>query len=162
MSTLRLTRAVYAAIRAHGEQTYPDECCGALLGRIDAGGQPAIDGAGWRVEASVPAGNTRTDSAHNRYQIAPLELVKIEREARRQGLEIAGFYHSHPDHPAQWSLTDLAEAHWLGCCYVITAVAKGHAAVTNSFLLTGSTEEDKRFELETLQVEEEPARLNSI
>ena len=76
------------------------------------------------VEAAVPAGNTRTDSAHNRYQIAPVELVKIEREARRQGLDIAGFYHSHPDHPAQWSTTDFAEAHWLGCCYVITAVAK--------------------------------------
>jgi proteasome lid subunit RPN8/RPN11 len=50
----------------------------------------------------VKAGNTRTDSAHNRYQIAPLELVKIEREARA-GLGIGGFYHSHPDHPAQWS-----------------------------------------------------------
>jgi proteasome lid subunit RPN8/RPN11 len=152
MSTLRLTQAVYAAIRAHGEQTYPDECCGALLGRIDAGGQPAIGGAGWRVEASVPAGNTRTDSAHNRYQIAPLELVKIEREARRQGLEIAGFYHSHPDHPAYWSLTDLAGAHWLGCCYVITAVAQGHAAVTNSFLLTGTSEEDKKFLDEPVEI----------
>ena len=84
----------------------PDECCGALLGRLEDG----ADSGGWRVEASVPAGNTRTDSAHNRYQIAPLELVKIEREARRQGLGIAGFYHSHPDHPAHWSLTDLAEA----------------------------------------------------
>jgi hypothetical protein len=58
---------------------------------------------GWQVEAAVKAGNTRTDSAHNRYQIAPIELVKIERDARRQGLGIAGFYHSHPDHPAQWS-----------------------------------------------------------
>jgi proteasome lid subunit RPN8/RPN11 len=82
-------------------------------------------------------------------------LVKIEREARRQGLGIAGFYHSHPDHPAHWSLTDLAEAHWLGCCYMITAVAKGKATVTNSFLLTGSTEEEKRFEQETILVDEQ-------
>jgi proteasome lid subunit RPN8/RPN11 len=83
-----------------------------------------------------------------------LELVKIEREARRQGLGIAGFYHSHPDHPAHWSATDLEEAHWLGCAYVITAVAAGKATVTNSFLLAGSSEEDKRFEQQAIDVEE--------
>ncbi len=146
MSVLRLPPAVYRAIRAHGEQTYPHECCGALLGRPSA--------EGWHVHAAVPAGNTRTDSAHNRYQIAPSELVRIERDARGRGLDIAGFYHSHPDHPAQWSATDLAEAHWLGCCYVITAVAQGKAAVTNSFLLAGSVEEDKHFEPQTILVEE--------
>lgn len=147
MGVLHMNRAVYEAIRAHGEQTYPNECCGALLGL-------SIE-EGWNVVSAVQAGNTRTDSAHNRYQIAPLELVKIERDARRQALEIAGFYHSHPDHPAQWSQTDLAEAHWLGCCYVITAVAQGKAAVTNSFLLAGTTEEEKRFELGTILVDDE-------
>ena len=100
------------------------------------------------------ADNTRTDSAHNRYQIAPQELVKIQRQARARGLDIVGFYHSHPDHPAQWSKTDFAEAHWLGCSYVITAVANGVAQQTNSFLLAGTTEEDKSFEDETIQVEE--------
>jgi proteasome lid subunit RPN8/RPN11 len=100
------------------------------------------------------AGNTRTDSAHNRYSIAPVELVGIEREARRQGLEIAGFYHSHPDHPAQWSSTDLAEAHWLGCSYVITAVAKGKADITNSFHLDGASEEEKRFVQQAIRVED--------
>lgn len=144
MGVLHLTRAVYEAIRSHGEQTYPNECCGALLGRLV--------GKDWQVEAAVETGNTRTDSAHNRYQIAPGELVKIERDARRLGLGIAGFYHSHPDHPAQWSATDLAEAHWLGCVYVITAVEQGKAAVTNCFLLDGATEEDKHFELEAIQV----------
>jgi proteasome lid subunit RPN8/RPN11 len=148
MGILHLTSAVYRLIRAHSEQTYPNECCGALLGR-------SVE-EGWRVEAAVAAGNARTDSAHNRYQISPLELVKIEREARRQGLVIAGFYHSHPDHPAQWSTTDLAEAHWLGCCYVITAVAQGQAAATNAFLLAGETEEEKRFEQESILVEDEP------
>ena len=147
MSTLRLPRAVYEAIRVHGEETYPHECCGALLGRSTE--------EGWQVESAVRAGNTRTDSAHNRYQIAPLELVKIEREARRQGLGIAGFYHSHPDHPAHWSLTDLSEAHWLGCSYVITSVGKGKAKTTNSFLLAGEGEEDKRFEQETVVVDDE-------
>jgi proteasome lid subunit RPN8/RPN11 len=145
MGILHLTRAVYDQIRAHGEQTYPNECCGALLGHSMA--------EGWKVEAAVPAGNTRTDSAHNRYNIAPLELVKIERNASRQGMNIAGFYHSHPDHPAQWSPTDLAEAHWLGCSYVITSVAGGRATITNSFLLAGGTEEEKRFELETIQID---------
>jgi proteasome lid subunit RPN8/RPN11 len=144
VSVLQLTRAVYEAIRAHGEETYPHECCGALLGKPAAGG--------WRIDAAVKAGNTRTDSAHNRYNIAPAELVKIEREARSLGLSIGGFYHSHPDHPAQWSPTDLAEAHWLGCSYVITAVAHGRATVTNSFFLAGTTEEDKRFQQEKIEV----------
>jgi proteasome lid subunit RPN8/RPN11 len=147
VSVLQVKREIYEAIRAHGEETYPHECCGALLGRET--------GNGWRIEASVKAGNTRTDSAHNRYHIAPIELVKIEREARRQGLSIAGFYHSHPDHPAQWSPTDFSEAHWLGCSYVITAVAQGNAAVTNSFFLAGTTEEDKKFEQESIEVVEE-------
>ncbi len=141
-----MTRAVYDSIRAHGEETYPHECCGALLGRSTSEGR--------RVETSMRAGNTRTDSAHNRYSIAPLELVRIEREARRLGLEIAGFYHSHPDHPAQWSTTDFAEAHWLGCSYLITEVAQGKAAVSNSFLLAGSTEEEKQFAQEPILLED--------
>jgi proteasome lid subunit RPN8/RPN11 len=145
VSVLRITRSVYEQIRAHGEETYPHECCGALIGT------PAAEG--WRVTGAMPAGNTRTDSAHNRYNIAPLELIRIEREARRQGFGIAGFYHSHPDHPAQWSATDFAEAHWLGCSYVITEVAQGRAAVTNSFLLTGLTEEAKQFLPESILLE---------
>ena len=147
MSTLRIPTAVYEVMRAHGEETYPHECCGALLGHSTPGG-------GWQVTAAVRAGNTRTDSAHNRYQIAPIELVRIEREARNEGLDIAGFYHSHPDHPAQWSPTDFAEAHWLGCTYVITEVRGGKAATTNAFLLAGSVEEDKRFEPMTIDVED--------
>ncbi len=143
---LRLNREVFDAIRAHGEETYPHECCGALLGRATANG--------WWIETSVKAANTRTDSAHNRYQISPAELVKIERESRQRGLSIAGFYHSHPDHPAQWSETDLTEAHWLGCSYVITAVAQGNATETNAFLLAGDAEESKRFEAESIELQE--------
>lgn len=141
---LRVTKAVFEAIRAHGEETYPHECCGALLGRAS--------GNGWQIEAAIRAGNIRTDSPHNRYQIAPAELVKIEREARLRGLDIGGFYHSHPDHPAQWSQTDFAEAHWLGCSYVITAVVNGKAVVTNSFRLAGDTEENKQFEQESIEI----------
>jgi proteasome lid subunit RPN8/RPN11 len=144
VSVLIISRAVYETLRAHGEETYPHECCGVLLGRSQANG--------WRIESAVRAGNTRTDSAHNRYHIDPIELVRTEREARRQGLEIAGFYHSHPDHPAQWSTTDFDEAHWLGCCYMITEVVRGNACRTNSFLLAGSREEEKRFETQIIEI----------
>jgi proteasome lid subunit RPN8/RPN11 len=141
---LKLTEQIYNAIRHHGEETYPHECCGVLLGR-------SADGVN-DVEDAVRAGNTRTDSAHNRYSIAPQELIRIQRQARERSLDIVGFYHSHPDHPAQWSATDFAEAHWLGCSYVITAVEKGVARQTNSFLLTGTSEENKAFEDETVEV----------
>ena len=135
---LKLTTAIYEAIRTHGEETYPHECCGVLLGRPDDGTNA--------VEDAIRAGNTRTDSAHNRYHIAPQELVKIQRQGRERGLDIVGFYHSHPDHPAQWSKTDFEEAHWIGCSYVITSVEQGTAQITNAFLLNGTSEEDKRFE----------------
>jgi proteasome lid subunit RPN8/RPN11 len=134
---LHIQYSDYEAMRAHGEETYPHECCGVMLGKSDTDGN--------HVSQIVRAGNTRTDSAHNRYNIAPQELVKIQRQARGLGLDIVGFYHSHPDHPPQWSPTDFAEAHWIGCSYVITAVDNGKAAITNSFLLTGTTEEDKKF-----------------
>ena len=143
---LRIHYAEYEALRAHGEETYPNECCGVLLGK-------SVAGEGNHVREIVRAGNTRTDSAHNRYHIAPQELVKIQRQARTLGLDIVGFYHSHPDHPAQWSPTDFAEAHWLGCSYIITSVERGKAALTNSFLLSGTGEDDKKFEDEAVQID---------
>src|SRR5262252_1809187 len=73
MSELRISQGIFDAIRAHGEETYPHECCGVLLGRSTPNG--------WRVDNAVRADNRRTDSAHNRYMIAPLELVKIQRQA---------------------------------------------------------------------------------
>ena len=141
---LTLSQPVYDTLRIHGEETYPHECCGVLLGHPT----PATNA----VQAAVRAGNTRSDSAHNRYHIAPGELIRIQREARERNFDIVGFYHSHPDHPAQWSQTDFNEAHWLGCSYVITAVERGRAAQTNSFRLEGSTEDDKLFTNEPIQV----------
>ena len=142
---LQLSFANYEAMRAHGEETYPHECCGILLGRTGLEGNV--------IDRAIRAGNTRTDSAHNRYHIAPEELFRAQREARAAGLDIVGFYHSHPDHPAQWSPTDFAEAHWIGCSYVITAVEKGRARITNSFLLRGTGEDDKQFEDEALEID---------
>jgi proteasome lid subunit RPN8/RPN11 len=141
---LKINKCEFEAIRQHGEETYPHECCGVLLGHAGEDGRTVIK--------TVRCGNTRSDSPHNRYHIAPQELVRVQRQAREAGLEIVGFYHSHPDHPAHWSTTDLAEAHWIGCSYVITSVDHGHANITNSFFLAGETEESKQFEDEPVQV----------
>ncbi len=141
---LKFPKSLYDEIRRHGEETYPHECCGILLG--------AAEGDVRTVSATVRCGNTRADSPHNRYHIDPAELVRAQREARQQGLDIVGFYHSHPDHPARWSATDFAEAHWIGCSYVITSVEQGRATLTNSFALAGAGEEDKRFEDEAVEV----------
>jgi proteasome lid subunit RPN8/RPN11 len=144
MMELKISDAIYGQIRGHGEETYPHECCGVLLGKAQEDGNA--------VEQAVRAGNTRTDSAHNRYHIAPQELISIQRQARELDLDIVGFYHSHPDHPARWSSTDFAEAHWLGCSYVITSVEAGVAKQTNSFFLAGTGEDDKQFQDEGILV----------
>jgi proteasome lid subunit RPN8/RPN11 len=141
---MKMSEAVYHQVRQHGEETYPHECCGVLLGK-------ALDD-GNEAEVAVRAGNTRTDSAHNRYHIAPQELIAIQRQARERSLDIVGFYHSHPDHPARWSSTDFNEAHWLGCSYVITSVETGVAKQTNSFFLAGTGENDKQFQDEEILV----------
>jgi proteasome lid subunit RPN8/RPN11 len=141
---LTIPLTLYDQLRKHGEATYPHECCGVLVGELDEAG-------GKVVKTVVQCGNTRTDSPANRYHISPSELVRIQREALLAGHDIVGFYHSHPDHPAKWSATDLAEAHWTGCSYVITSVEEGQAVLTNSFLLVDQ-EQAKRFEDEALEV----------
>jgi proteasome lid subunit RPN8/RPN11 len=141
---LQIPGALYDQLRQHGEATYPYECCGVLVGQFEEAG-------GKVVKTVVPCGNTRMDSPANRYHIDPIELVRIQRAALLAGDDIVGFYHSHPDHPARWSATDLAEAHWTGCSYVITSVEKGRAVLTHSFLLL-EQEEVRRFEDEILEV----------
>ena len=141
---LRIQGTLLDGLRQHGEETYPHECCGALVGSFDDDGNRTVS----RV---VRCGNMRTDSPQNRYEISPAELVRIQHEARMAGQDIVGFYHSHPDHPAQWSATDLQEAHWSGCSYVITRVDEQKAVVTKSFLLAGD-EETKHFEDEVIEI----------
>ena len=141
---LKIGQVEFDALRKHGEETYPHECCGVLLGRFEAEAR--------RVTSVARCGNTRTDSPANRYNIDPKELIRIQREARERGEDVVGFYHSHPDHPPRWSATDLAEAHWVGCSYVITAVEGGLASRTASFALSGQGEDDKRFEDEPIEV----------
>jgi len=147
-SMLTITQDDFDALRRHGEETYPHECCGVMLGHI------ADDVR--QVRAVVRCGNTRADRPQDRYHIDPAELVRIQRDARKQGYDIVGFYHSHPDHPARWSQTDFAEAHWVGCSYVITSVERGRATATNSFNLNGLGEEDKRFDEESIHLLDNP------
>lgn len=144
MKPLRFVRDAYDALRAHGESAYPHESCGVLLGRQDA--KDAL------VIASVRATNVCGSTSRIRYAIAPPELIFIEQDARARGLCILGFYHSHPDHPAQWSPTDLAEAHWIGYDYVITRVAAGVAAETKAFFLAGALDENKCFHLRPVEI----------
>ncbi len=143
---LKIDRTLLEQLRQHGEDTYPHECCGVLVGEFEEAGNKT-------VKTVARCDNTRTDSPQSRYQISPVDLVRIQREAELEGYDIVGFYHSHPDHPALWSSTDLDEAHWSGCSYVITSVDKGKAALTNSFLLVG-VDQTKHFEDEVIEFEE--------
>jgi proteasome lid subunit RPN8/RPN11 len=140
---LKMNASDLSAIRLHAEQTYPRECCGVLLGQFD--------GDVRHVTAVIPCANAHADSPQNRYSIDPRALIRIQREARERGDDIVGFYHSHPDHPPAPSPTDLAEAHWFGCSYVIISVAHGNATATNSFELAG-TEDDKKFQHQTIDL----------
>ena len=139
---LTIPRSEYERLRRHGEDTYPHECCGVLLGKIDDDSRT--------VMATERCNNAQ--AASDWFNIDPREIVRIQREAAAQGQDIIGFYHSHPDDAARWSSSDLREAHWVGCSYVITSVRAGKSAETNSFLLSGSSEEDKHFEEEEIRI----------
>ena len=100
-------------IREHGVRDYPYECCGLLLGRYEA--------AGKIVTETYPISNAREESAkRNRFLIEPQELMRGEKYAREQQLEVVGFYHSHPDSPAVPSQYDLEHA-WPTYSYIIVS-----------------------------------------
>jgi proteasome lid subunit RPN8/RPN11 len=106
---LHLPRDVDAAIRRHGEETYPHECCGALIG-----------GNG-RVDAVVGLPNTTEEGPRRRFLVRPSDYRLAEARARELGGELLGFYHSHPDHPARPSQYDLDHA-WPTFAYAIVSV----------------------------------------
>ncbi len=114
-------------IQRHGEATYPHECCGFLLGRVETDRRI--------VQQIRAASNQRNDSPQNRYEISPKDYLHVDREARESGLDIIGFYHSHPDHPARPSAFDLENA-WPGLVYVIVAVTHGKAGEITAWLLS--------------------------
>ncbi len=116
MSEHRLTiaAAVDQAIRRHGEETYPHECCGALVG------------SGAVVSEIVALPNTTEEGPRRRFLVRPSDYRLAEARATEAGGELLGFYHSHPDHPARPSQYDLDHA-WPTFAYVIVAVAAGAA-----------------------------------
>jgi proteasome lid subunit RPN8/RPN11 len=138
---LRLTDAMIRAMRSHGERVYPAECCGAIAGRA----QPAK-----HAVRLYPLQNQRTDDPH-RYLIDPDQFREVERSVTAAGWEILGFYHSHPDHPAEPSAFDVSHA-WPWYSYVIVRVDEGRAADIASWVL--ATDEARMYP-ETLEVESE-------
>ena len=123
--SLRLPESLAEDIRRHGETAYPAECCGALIGRVD--------GDAKEVVRLAPAVNRRTDDPH-RYLIAPDDLRLLDVEVRAAGLEIVGYYHSHPDHPAMPSAFDADHA-WPWYSYVIVRIDRGRGAELASWVL---------------------------
>jgi proteasome lid subunit RPN8/RPN11 len=106
-------------VREHGIRDYPYECCGLLLGRYEADAKV--------VRETYPISNAREESAkRNRFLIQPEELMRGERYARSNELEVVGFYHSHPDSPARPSQYDLEHA-WPTYSYIIVATSEGHS-----------------------------------
>src|SRR6266542_5836010 len=113
-------------IRQHGEQDYPFECCGLLIGRFDGDNRKV-------VTESYPISNAREEEKkRNRFLITPEELMRGEKYAREKSLDVVGFYHSHPDDRAVPSRYDLDHA-WPTYSYIVVAVASGRAADLKSW-----------------------------
>lgn len=131
MTVLRLRAEDERAIIDHAERAYPEECCGILVGRREA----RRDHEGGTVERVIAGENTREPEAkHNRYEIDPRAILAAEREARADSLEIVGYYHSHPDHPAVPSEFDRDHA-WPRTSYLIVSVHDGRAVDRRSWRL---------------------------
>lgn len=137
---LRLRAKHTEIVHSHLCRAYPEEGCGVLLGR-DLGGDR-------EVERVVGFDNVREDSRHNRYLIAPEQFLAAEREARRLGLDVIGFFHSHPDHPSRPSAFDLEHA-WPFYSYLIVSVERGRVKDAHSWRLT---DDRSRFETEDLEL----------
>jgi proteasome lid subunit RPN8/RPN11 len=126
-------------IMNHARSTYPEECCGFLLG---------VDSEVRRIQRALPAQNANQDSRKNRYNIDPMELVRADEEARRSSLNLIGIYHSHPDAPAQPSQFDLEHA-WPWYSYLVLSVQNGEPKDVSVWLLS---EDRSTFHLDDLRV----------
>ena len=142
--TLIIPQSVLDRIHQHGEQTYPEEGAGLLLGEIK--------GQEHQVSEILPLDNVREAGArHNRYQLSPQDYLMGEEEADRLGLEMVGVFHSHPDHPNLPSEFDRQWA-WPNFSYLITSVVEGNAVDSRSWRLN---EDRASFSEEELQVGEQ-------
>ncbi len=144
------------AIRKHGEETYPRECCGFLLGSIEGGVNTLIEV--YRAENEWENSQARDDrersapeqSQANRYLITPEQWRLADSFAQGAGIGIIGYYHSHPDHPAAPSGFDLDHSCWPGESYIIVSIARGKADALNSFTKPDYT----HFEPEEIVIED--------
>lgn len=136
---IRLSKETERLIRLEGEKSYPNECCGVLLGAVDREGTAT-------VENILPIVNAREEEEqYHRFVITADDYLRAERAAQVQGVEVVGFYHSHPDHPAIPSEYDREHALPF-YAYIIVAVARGSAGDFTSWRLTSDrqrfTQED--------------------
>ena len=138
MSRLVISARHLQTIARHASVSYPEECCGFLIGR--AGAHETL------IERVLSVGNEREDSRHNRYVIRPETVLAAQKEARALGFDVVGYYHSHPDHPAVPSEFDREHA-WPGLSYLIVSVEKGKVAAARSWRLT---DDRARFEEEAI------------
>lgn len=154
--SLRLQEQHINEIRRHAERDYPSECCGVLLGTAASDAKEVrrteplrnIRREPGQGSEYLPLEDPGRESERNRFLIAPADLIRAEREARASGLEIVGYYHSHPDHPARPSGYDRDHAFpWYS--YVIVSVAAGRAGAYTSWVLR---EDRTEFEPEKLEV----------
>lgn len=136
--SLHISAADLQEIRRHGESTFPHECCGILLGRWTRERREVV-----RLEA---LDNERPDSRHNRFLITPETILRADRAARADGLDVIGFYHSHPDAPARPSEYDREQA-WPSYSYVIVSIQAGVAAEVTSWTLA---EDRSHFDPDTI------------
>lgn len=133
-------------IRTHGAKAYPEEGCGFLLGSVTTDGRN-------RVTAVQPVANRQPENRARRYQITADDYRAAEETASERGLDIVGFYHSHPDHPARPSETDLKEATFPGYTYVIVAVHDGVAEDVTAWSLVPDRSRFEREEIAALSRE---------
>lgn len=122
---IRIASPAWETMRVHARRAYPDECCGAMLGRREA--EEKV------VTLAVPLPNTFVGPQRTRYELRPEDLLEATREARRQGLELLGIYHSHPDCEAYFSKTDLANS-WPWYSFVVLSVRGGEVVEAASYL----------------------------
>lgn len=125
---LNIASDLVRRIEAHGVETYPHECCGALLGRDSDGDAPR------EILELLPLRNRRDDSPRNRFQLTPDDVRLAEKTARERHLDLLGWYHSHPDAPARPSGFDREHA-WPWYSYIIVSIRKGAAHDMTSWRL---------------------------
>jgi proteasome lid subunit RPN8/RPN11 len=145
--TLWISRHLAEKIRRHGAETYPHECCGALLGR-DA--ESRSETPGREVLGLHALVNRRDDSPRNRFSVTAEDVLDAEKVARQQRLDVIGWYHSHPDHPARPSEFDREYA-WPWYSYIIVRVQNGAPQEMTSWRLNDDRAEFSSEALEILE-----------